>query len=718
MERTSTVRDIRFRNVGPTEMGGRVVDIAVPDARTPSTFLVAYATGGLWKTVDGGRRFSPLFEGQATSVIGAIATDPTNPRVIWVGTGEAHASRSTYAGVGIYKSVDGGLTWAHVGLTATHRIGRIAINPSNPDIVYVAAHGPLWTATPDRGVYRTTDGGQTWQKVLYVDATTSATDVRFHPADPSILYAATWTRDRKEWSLTRAGEGSGVWRSTDGGTTWTRLAGGLPSGVHVGRIGLGVCPAAPDTLYAVVDSQAPRPPAVGGQASGPPVVGAQLYRSTDRGTTWTLQNAGDLDLFSTYGHYFADMAVSPRDVNTVYLFGVPLLRSTDGGRSWREIGAAALHADHHALWVDPGQPRHLLSGNDGGLSVSWNGGKTWEHLATVPAAQFYAVAVDMARPYHIYGGLQDSGVWYGPSDQPAATSRWTKLGDGDGMCVQVSPRDHGRLAFGAQFAAYVAVDGAAGKRWTLDPKASAGDEPDRFGFESPLLMSPHDPDVLYMASQRLYRSRDFGRSFSAISADLTTNRRSTNPELPYSTISAIEESPRLPGTLYAGTDDGKAWVTRDGGRSWTDISAGLVPGRYVSRIAASGAQDGVVYLSQTGVRWDEWAAMVFRSDDFGRTWTSIVGNLPAAEPVNVIREDPIRPDLLYLGTDLGAWVSLDAGATWQPFTGGLPRVPVRDLVVHPRDGELVVGTHGRSIYVADVAPLRGRNQARMPARTR
>jgi photosystem II stability/assembly factor-like uncharacterized protein len=710
MERRSTVRDIRFRNIGPTETGGRIVDIAVPDPRHPSTFLVAYATGGLWRTEDGGASFSPLFEAQATTVLGAVATDPANPRVIWVGTGEAHASRSTYAGVGIYKSVDGGATWVHLGLAETHRIGRIVVHPTNPDIVYVAAHGSLWSRSADRGVYRTLDGGRTWQKILYVDESTSATDVRLHPTDPGVVYAATWTKDRTEWGLTKAGRGSGVWRSTDGGTTWTKLAGGLPEGDHVGRIGLGVCPTAPDSLYAVVDNQALRPPAAQPRSPDdtPGIVGAQLYRSMDRGTTWTLQNVGYLDLFSTYGHYFADMAVSPRDPDTVYLFGVPLIKSTDGGRSWTELKSRNLHADHHALWIDPGQPRHLVSGNDGGLNVSRDGGASWTHVANVPAAQFYAVAVDMARPYRVYGGLQDSGVWFGRSDRPAATNRWTRLGDGDGMYVQVSPRDSRRLVFGTQFAAYTAVDGVAHRRWTLEPKPPAGEAPDRFGFESPLLMSPHDPNMLYMASQRVYRSRDFGRSFSAISGDLTTNRRSANPELPYSTVSAIDESPRLAGVLYVGTDDGKAWVTRDAGRTWTDISTGLVPERYVSRIAASASRDGVVYLSQTGIRWDEWAAHVFRSEDYGHTWTSIVGNLPA-EPVNVIREDPVRPEILYLGTDLGAWVSLDTGATWQPFTGGLPHVPVRDLVVHPREGDLVVGTHGRSIYVADIKPLRGRS---------
>ena len=713
MERSSLVRNLGVRNIGPIETGGRIVDIEVPDPRDPSTFLVAYASNGVWKTTNNGSSFAPIFDAEATMMIGDVAFDPQDPKVMWVGTGEAHASRSTCSGVGIYKSVDGGVRWTHLGLGDTHRIARIIVSPADSNVVLVAAQGPLWSRSADRGVYRSADGGRTWQKTLFVDEVTGATDVRFHPADPRIVYAATWTRERREWSFTKAGRGSGVWRSLDGGVTWTRLAGGFPSGDTVGRIGLGVSPAAPDGMYAVVDNQAVKPPADqeqparrGSQTPPREIVGAQVFRSEDRGSTWSLRNESHLDgVFSTYGHYFADIAVSPMDPQTVYLLGVPLVKSIDGGRTWRGIGDRVVHDDHHALWIDPLHPDHLLDGNDGGLNVSWDGGVTWERIARVPATQFYFVAVDMARPYSVYGGTQDNGVWFAPSDKPAQANTWTSIGDDDGMYVQVDTRTNERYIQGAQFGEYHGVDRTTGETWEVHPVAPEGSEPDRFGFESPILMSPHNPEIVYAASQRLYRSLDQGRTFRPISPDLTTNR-TTSGDTPYSTVVTVSESPMAFGLLYVGTDDGKAWVTRDGGSTWTDVSRGLVDGRYVSRIVASQHRDGVVYASQTGLRWDEWKAYLFRSEDFGHTWKSISARM-ADEPVNVIREDPTRPEILYAGTDLGVWVSLDTGATWHPLGGGLPHVAVHDLVVHPRDRELVIGTHGRSVFIADVRPVEG-----------
>lgn len=769
-ERVSPFAGMPIVNIGPTEPSGRVVDVEVPDPDAPSVWLVAYATGGIFRTVDDGANFEPLFDAQPTLVMGDLAVDPTNPQVIWAGTGEAHASRSTVGGAGIWVSRDGGTTWRHAGLAETRRIGRIAVHPSDPDTVLVAAHGPLWRDSPDRGVYRTTDGGRTWRRTLYIDERTSAADLVLHPTDPDVVYAATWTRSRREWSVTTAGAGSGVWRSDDRGVTWRRLGGGLPQGDHVGRIGLAVSAAAPDLVYAVVDDRS-RPAGV--QANGdlrlelllgleamtdddlvalddsdlelllagvhpcdtprtvrelirrgalsagdiarhlrelnvwsltPPVRGAELYRSTDRGATWTRRDAGDLgDLHRSFGHYFATVAVSPADPDTVYLLGVPLLKSTDGGRGWTELGDERMHADHHVLWIDPRDPDRLIDGNDGGVDLSRDGGATWTGLDTVSAAQVYFLTVDTASPYRVYVGLQDTGIWSGPRTQAAGDDGWRFIDSGDGMYVRVDPGNDQVVIAGAQYGQYQATDHRTGEGWPVRAAAHLWQTPDRFGFEAPLEMSPHDARVLYLGSQRLYRSDDRGRTFHAVSGDLTGDRQPRNVMTPFSTISAIAESSRSRGELWVGTDDGRLWRSPDRGGRWTDVSRGLEPGIYVSRVVASRHHDGRAYASQNGSRHADSRALVFRTDDRGATWRPIGAGLPD-ETVHVIAEDPRHADVLYLGSDLGAWISVDGGLGWQPVVG-LPRVAVRDLVVHPRERELVVGTHGRGVFVVGLGPL-------------
>jgi len=433
------------------------------------------------------------------------------------------------------------------------------------------------------------------------------------------------------------------------------------------------------------------------------VIAAQLFRSNDRGRSFMEASAGYLDgVYSTFGYYFADFAVSPADANTVYLLGVPLIKSTDGGKTWTSIGGRGVHSDHHALWIDPNFPNHIVNGNDGGLNISWDAGETWIDVANIPVGQFYSIAVDMADPYNVYGGLQDNGVYMGPSNRTYDQNTWRSIGGGDGMQVQVDTRTNKLYVRGSQYGNYRATDEATNTSWPVRPRGHVTEQTDRYNWQSPILFSPHTPEILYFGTQRLYRSFDQGRTFDAISGDLTANRQPNWSDTPYSTLVTISESPRTFGLIYVGSDDGLVHVTRDGGLTWTNVTQGLAPDRYVSRVIASQHTDGVAYATQTGYRNDDWTAYLFRTSDYGKTWTSIKGNLPD-EPVNVIREDPAHPEILYIGTDLGVWVSLDTGKTWQALT--LPHVPVHDLLVHPRERELVVATHGRSIYIVDARPI-------------
>jgi photosystem II stability/assembly factor-like uncharacterized protein len=772
MEKTSILRNLEFRNIGPIQMNGRLVDVEFPDPRNPYTFLIAYASGGLWKTTNNGTTFEPLMDDQSSIIMGDVAVDPRNPNVYWVGTGEKNASRSTYSGTGVFRTADGGRTWTHMGLADTERISRIIVSPRDSNTVWVAAQGPLYTDSDARGVYMTTDGGKTWKKTLYVDGKTGASDLALHPRNPRILYAGMWQKDRKAWKNTPNGPESGVYRSEDGGQTWKKLAGGLPSGEGIGRIGLAVTPAAPDTLFVSVDNQTPKPDADQPKPSDSPlapeklrsmteqqflalrdqdiqaflrrfnpadtvdkvkqlvrdgklsvkdmlarltesdaglfdkeVIAAQLFRSNDRGATFTQTNTSYLDgVYSTFGYYFGDFAVSPRDANTIYLLGVPIIKSTDGGRTWASIGSRGVHSDHHALWIDPNFPDHIVNGNDGGLNISWDGGKTWIDVANIPVGQFYSLAVDMAEPYNVYGGLQDNGVWMGRSDRSWDNNEWRSIGGGDGMQVQVDSRTNRLYVRGSQYGSYRATDEATNTSWTVRPLGHVTEQMNRYNWQTPILFSPHTPEILYYGTQRLYRSFDQGHTFNAVSGDLTTNRQPNWSDTPYSTLVTISESPITFGLIYVGSDDGRVHVTRDGGGQWADISQGLAPDRYVSRVIASQHQDGVAYVTQTGYRDDDWKAYLFRTADYGKTWTSIKGNLPD-EPVNVIREDPKHPEILYAGTDLGVFISLDTGRSWQTVGGNLPHVPVHDVLIHPRDNDLVVGTHGRSVFVMDVKPI-------------
>ncbi|MEW5883006.1 MAG: glycosyl hydrolase [Armatimonadota bacterium] len=772
MERESPLSQVLFRNVGPTIQGGRIVDIAVPDGE-PAGLLIAFATGGLWRTTNMGTTWEPLFDRESANGIGDIDVSGPNGRLIWVGTGEANSSRTSYAGTGVFKSEDGGGTWQHMGLEETHHIGRVLIHPRNPNTVFVAAIGHLYSWNDERGVYRTKDGGRTWEHVLKVNERTGAIDIAMHPSNPDVLFACMWERDRRAWNFLESGPGSGLYRSDDGGDTWTKVTAGLPDGQYMGRIGVGICRTRPNVMYALIDNQAPRPEAGRDDERVPSgeltlrrlqmlneeqflqvprdvltrffrrslpdldldevlqkmragemkvqhiidrmrdanatmfedtIIGAELYRSDDGGRTWRRTHDFRLDsLYNTYGYYFGQVGVDPTNPDKVFLLGVPILMSEDGGKTFRSVGGRGVHVDHHAIWIDPRWPRRIALGNDGGLNLSWDGGNTWQKVNNLPVGQFTTVALDNARPYRIYGGLQDNGTMRGPSTHDPLRNDmwdWETIGGGDGATVQVDLRTNETVFTSSQFGSASARNFLTRESWGITPRSGAGESPLRYNWVTPFLLSSHHPDILYYAANRVFRSLDQGRTWTPISGDLTGEPR--QGDVPFGTCTAISESPLQFGLLYVGTDNGRVWRTDDGGVNWREISRGLIPFKWTSRIVASPHDPDTVYVALSGYREDDFAPYLFRSTDRGETWTRISYGLPN-EPINVVREDPLVRDLLYVGTDLGVFLSWDAGATWTVMTGNLPHVPVHDLQVHPRDRELVLATHGRSVFVADVS---------------
>lgn len=769
LERATLFRGLEWRNVGPVIQGGRLVDVeAVPGE--PYTFYVAYASGGVWKTTNNGVSFEPLFDDQPTIVIGDMALDPSNPRRLFVGTGENNSSRSSYGGLGVFRSDDGGETWTHVGLEGTDRIGRILIDPRDSNRVFVAALGKLYTPGGQRGIYRSSDGGDTWEEVLAGDDATGFVDMAFQPGNPDVIYAAAWERIRRPWDFVEGGDGSAIWKSTDGGDSWERLEGGFPRDEDVGRIGLAVTPASPNVLYASVDDQAPLPEEEWDLGDGAvtakrlrdmskeeflaqdpeeiedfirsndldprldaaallaavrndsitiddllealedanaalfsaDIRGIEVWRSDDAGATWRRMNPDPIrQAVYTYGYYFGQIRAAPDDVDRVYILGVPLLASSDGGATWEQIAGREVHGDHQALWIDPDYPQHLILGNDGGLDVTWDGGKTWLSLASVSVGQFYTVTVDMADPYNIYGGLQDNGVLKGSSQsRPNISASWQRVGGGDGMWAQVDPRDNATVYAGSQFGNYFRRGPGGGQR--VKPRNGVLEEPLRYNWLTPILLSSHNADVLYFGANKLYRSMDQGETWTALSDDLTKSEN--RGDVPFATISVVAESPLRFGLLWVGTDDGHVYVTRGSGATWTEVSAGLPSDRWVSRVEASRFDENVAYVSLNGYRDDDIKAYVYRTDNLGRSWRDVSDGLPA-EAVNVIREDPVNPNVLYVGTDRGAYVSLDTGRSWQMAGSGLPSVPVHDLIVHPRERELIAATHGRSVWILDALPI-------------
>ncbi|WP_088340056.1 beta propeller repeat protein [Robiginitalea sediminis] len=772
----SLVKNLRLSNIGPSIMSGRVVDLAVNPDR-PEEFFVAYASGGLWHTQNNGTSFTPVMDQTPTQNLGAVTVHwPSG--TVWAGTGENNASRSSYAGIGMYKSTDLGKTWSFMGLPDSHHIGRIVIHPDNPDVVVAAVAGHLYSPNEERGVYRTMDGGQTWQRTLYIDANTGGIDLVAAPGRPDILYASVWERDRKAWNFTGNGQGSGIYKSIDGGITWNRVSeagSGFPTGPGVGRIGLAAFDA--NTVYAVLDNQDRRPKEGGDAAEGltkeefkkmsnkafldldngklaeylrsnrfpreysatgvkdmvrsgkvkpadlatyledansllfdTPVIGAEVYRSDDGGRSWAKTHEGYIDdLYYSYGYYFGQIEVAAYDKDQIYIAGVPQLYSKDGGKTFKAIDGDNVHSDHHALWINPDQPGHLINGNDGGINITYDYGAHWIKNNAPEVGQFYAIEVDNQEPYHVYGGLQDNGVWEGPHTAEESSAwhdtgdyPWKRLLGGDGMQVEVDPRNANVVYTGFQFGNYFRIERDTEKRTPIQPKHTLGEAPYRFNWQTPILLSPHNADILYLGGNKLHRSMDRGDTWAAISDDLTRGGKKGN--VAYGTLTTLSESPFQFGLLYTGSDDGLVYVSQNGGGSWERISDGFPGELWVSRVVASAHKKERVYAALNGYRWDDFTPYIYVSEDYGKTWSSLAGGIPHS-PVNVVLEDPKNENLLYAGTDNGLYVSLDRGKSWQLMENGMPPVAVHDLVVQPQAGHLLVGTHGRSIYKADVNAL-------------
>jgi photosystem II stability/assembly factor-like uncharacterized protein len=717
-ERFSLFANLRFRSVGPTVMSGRVVDLEV-NASDPAVFYVAYASGGVWKTVNNGITFTPLFENLPCMTIGDIAVDWKN-NVLYVGTGENNSSRSSYAGTGIYKTTDDGKTWIHLGLAETHRTGRIIINPENTNVIFIAALGHLYSSNDERGIFKSTDAGMTWKKVLYVNDYTGAIDITINPANPDIMYAAMWDKERRSWDVKVAGNGSGIFKSTDEGESWSKLVNcGLPDGEGLGRIGLSVCESKPDVVYAIIDNNFTKPPEkteknekdfdANSKLFVTEIKGAEVYRSDDAGNSWKKTHDEYLEgMFYTYGYYFANIRVSPSNPDKIYLLGVPLIKSGDGGKTFESANGDNVHADHHALWINPNKEGHLINGNDGGINISYDDGLNWYKANSPSVGQFYSVSFDNEKPYNIYGGLQDNGVWYGPSTNVENTD-WHNTGQypfkpllgGDGMQVQVDLRDNDIVYAGYQFGYYYRITKSIKDYKLIKPELK--DVNLRFNWQTPICLSVHNPDVIYLGSQFLHRSADKGDSFSVISKDLTNEGK--KGEVPFGTLTTISESSLKQGLIYTGSDDGMVYVTNNDGNSWTQIINGLPENLWVSRVIASGFDTGTVYVSLNGYRWDNFEPYIYKSTNYGTDWFRIGINLPL-EPVNVIREDPSDKNLIFAGTDAGIYVSLDGGKNFMNMNGNMPNVPVHDIAIHPEQNELIAGTHGRSIYVASLESLR------------
>jgi len=713
-----------FRPIGPASMSGRIADLAVyePD---PSTYYVGTAHGGVWKTTNNGTTFEAQFQDQGLMSIGDVTVSQHNPDLVWVGTGESNNRQSTSWGDGVYKSTDGGKTWSHMGLKTSRHINRIVIDPRDNDVVFVAATGSLWGPGGERGVFKTADGGRTWKQVLKVDDDTGANDLAMDPSNNRILYASMYQRRRTACCFNGGGPGSGLFKSTDGGETWTKVT-AAPFDGPLGRIAFDIYRRNPRVLYALVEGPQQTPQGRGGQGGGQPqaqppatpgVTG--FYKSTDAGATWTrVNNANPRPM------YFSQVRIDPNDADVVYLGGVDLHQTLDGGKTMNTQAASRIHSDHHAIWIDPQNSNHVLIGNDGGLAISYDRSKTWIFLPNLPVGLFYHVGYDMAIPYNVCGGMQDNYNWCGPSavrgTAGIAGFHWKTLQGGDGFVVLQDPADY-RIAYSeSQDGNMTRVDRVTGETISIRPVPPPGEQPYRWHWDTPMLLSPHDHRTLYSAANKVFRSNDRGLSWTVISPDLTESpnrddivtmgvkgsdiRFSRNDGIAaWPAIVTLAESPKRAGLIYAGTDDGNLSVTRDGGRKWDNVTSkipGLPRGIYVSEVVPSRHGEAVVYATFDGHRQNDFKTYIYASGDYGQTWKPISANL-TGEIARTLTEDTRNPDVLYLGTETGLFVSLNRGQSWQRIKANLPTVRIDEIALHPRDNAMILATHGRTIWILD-----------------
>jgi photosystem II stability/assembly factor-like uncharacterized protein len=726
------LKDFTFRNLGPFRAGSWVTGFAVPDAPARAhlyTLYVGTRNGGVWKTTNNGVTFEPVFDDEPKLSIGAVAVAPSDANIVWAGTGEAYCARSSNSGDGVYKSTDAGKTWTNMGLRDSLHIARIVIHPTNPDIVYVAAMGHLFSANTERGVFKTTDGGRTWRKVLYVNDKIGAIDLVLVRSEPETLYAAMYDKVRLPWNYELGGPESAIYKTTDGGRTWARLGGGLPMG-RIGRIGLDVYQKNPAILCAVVENGNPRPATareveLDKRRGGTPparTVGNEVYRSDDGGKSWRKINAGHEGDLNKAPYSFNQLRIDPADPDTVYITGQSLYSTNDAGKTWKGIGWPPdgvfqnAFGDFRAMWIDPQDNSRLIFGSDGGVYVSYDKGKTCIHLYNIPLGEFYAVGVDMEDPYNIYGGLQDHDSWKGPSNGWAgeiSLADWVTVGEGDGMYNVVDPTDSRWVYNNREMGTMWRFDQKLGVQTEITPRRGAGQKPLRFNWTPPIAISPHNSAIVYTGAQVLFRSLDRGDHWEEISPDLTTDDDSKEHGegfITYCTLTTIAESPVEPGVVWTGSDDGKVQVTKNGGATWLDRTAALgaagAPANFwVSRVFPSPHEAGTCFVAKTGWRFDEFQPLLYKTTDYGETWASVAGDLPAGEAINVVIQDRKNADLLFVGTEQGVYVTLDGGKSWLPFKNNMPWAKVTDLVIHPRENDLVVGSYGRGLWITDISPL-------------